>query len=92
MRTNRVFIQSFSNWLFFGASTAQASTPVEEDKLVAIFVDKDIYPTIKNNVQWYSLQYIQARFPRIKALVFPVDTKTIQASDVQKIISNLYFG
>jgi hypothetical protein len=90
--TFMIFFQSLTNWLYFDGETAYASDPVEENKLVAIFVDKDIYSDIKNNLEWYSLQYVQARFPRTKVLVFPIDIKTIQANDIQKIISNLYFG
>lgn len=86
-----IIIQSLSNWVFYGIDKVAAAGPVEETKLVAVFVEKNIYEDIKNNLQWYTLQYIQSRFARTKALVFPVDTSTISAIDIQKILTNLYF-
>ena len=82
--------QSFSNWVLFSSSEVEAAWPVEENKLVAMFVEQNIYETIKANLQRYTLQYIQWRFERTKVLVFPVDTSKIQATDIQKILSNLY--
>ncbi|MEI7478050.1 MAG: hypothetical protein WCJ81_06265 [bacterium] len=82
--------QSFSNWVFYAKTNA--SGPTEEDKLVAVFIDSTLYNTIKSDIQWYTTQYIQSRFTRTKALVFPVDTNKIKANDIQKILSNLYYG
>lgn len=82
--------QSFGNWVFFSWSEVEASWPVEEDKLVAMFVEQNIYDALKADIQWYTIQYIQWRFERTKVLVFPVDTNKIQATDIQKILSNLY--
>lgn len=96
-----LFTQSLSNWIYFDTTifwnnrseaTVQAAWPVEENKLVAIFVQQSIYDSLQTNLQRYALQYIQARFPRTKALVFPVDTTTITANEIQKILSNLYYG
>jgi hypothetical protein len=84
--------QSFSNWVFFGTWDVQAAWPVEENKLVAMFVEQKIYDGIKANLQRYTVQYIQWRFERTKVLIFPVDTTKIQATDIQKILSNLYHG
>ena len=82
--------QSFSNWVLFSSSEVEAAWPVEENKLVAMFVEQNIYETIKANLQRYTLQYIHWRFERTKVLVFPVDTSKIQATDIQKILSNYY--
>ncbi len=99
-------VQSLSNWIYFviweegwndaswwdKKNIAQASGPKEENKLVAIFVEQNIYQGIQWNLQRYALKYIQERFPRTKALIFPVDTSTIGPKDIQKILSNLYHG
>lgn len=87
-----IVIQSFSHWMFFPATEkVQATGPTEENKLVAVFVQEDIYEAIKADIQRYTIQYIQSRLPRTKAIVFPVDTKTIQAFDIQRILTNLRY-
>lgn len=101
-----IVVQSLSNWIYFvtweeglntnwnatKSNTTQAAWPKEENKLVAIFVDQNIYNSIAEKIERYSVQYIQKYFPRTKALVFPVDTSTITPKDIQKILSNLYHG
>jgi len=87
-----IFIQSFANWIFFATPTVQAATPSEENKIVALFVQDSIATTIQPSLEWYTTTYIQARFPKTKVLVFPIDTTTMTPLDIQKIITNLYHG
>ncbi len=86
-----LFAQSLTHWVMFGGTErVQAATPTEETKLVALFVQDSIYKDIQASLQWYTLTYIQARFPKTKVLVFPVDTTSIRPLDIVKILSNLY--
>ena len=55
-----------------------------------MFVEQNIYNALKADIQRYTIQYIQGHFERTKVLVFPVDTNKIQATDIQKILTNLY--
>jgi hypothetical protein len=87
-----IFIQSFTNWIFFATPIAQAATPADENKLVALFVQDSIAKDLQSSLERYTTTYIQARFPKTKVLVFPVDTTTITPLDIQKIITNLYHG
>lgn len=70
--------------------TYAAENP-ESTKIVAIFVDKDIYPQIKNKLERYSVEYIQQKIANSKAIVLPIDTATIQAHEISQILENMYF-
>lgn len=60
-------------------------------KIVAVIVDKDLYPSIQSDVERYTTSYIQARQADTKAIVLPVNIKNISAPDITKILENIYF-
>lgn len=60
-------------------------------KIVAVIVDKDLYPSIQSNIERYTTSYIQARQADTKAIVLPINTKNIWAPDITKILENIYF-
>ncbi len=60
-------------------------------QIVAIIVDKDIYPSIQSDVQWYATQYIQGNEANTKAVVLPINTQTMKAVDIMKMLENMYF-
>lgn len=60
-------------------------------KLVAIFVDKDIYSDIRTNLVRYTTKYIQQKIANSKAIVLPIDTSTLKAHEISQILENMYF-
>lgn len=60
--------------------------------IVAVLVDKDIMPSIEDNLRWYTTEYIQQTVVNSKALVIPVNKTTFQAKDIAKILENLYLA
>lgn len=60
-------------------------------KIVAVIVDKDLYPSIQSDVERYTTSYIQARQADTKAIVLPINIKNISAPDIVKILENIYF-
>jgi hypothetical protein len=80
------------NSVFFvdrGKVSAAASDNLT--KIVAVIVDKDLYPSIQSNIERYTTEYIQARQPDTKAIVLPINIKNIGAPDIVKILENMYF-
>jgi len=59
--------------------------------LVAIFVDKEIYPNIQANLERYTKAYLQGKIANSKAVVLPIDTTRMKANDIVQIIENMYF-
>jgi len=94
------FFQSLS---FFNFSlilnTVYAEDQLDYTNLVAVFVDDKIYDDIENDMQRYAQEYIQwedssNRYNSIsnsKAIVLPIDTDNMSASDITKILENMYF-
>jgi len=63
----------FLHILFFAYPKASfAEDPLHKTQLVVVLVDKQLYPQIENDVEWYATQYIQKRLDNSKALVIPV--------------------
>ncbi len=100
--------QIFAQFSFFPSENPQHTvweitqevTPTKID-IVAVLVDDQIYDAIQSDVQRYAQQYIQWNTNKdnnhnavisSKALVFPINTKEIQAPDIVKILENLYFN
>ncbi|NOZ43620.1 MAG: hypothetical protein GXP45_00325 [bacterium] len=46
---------------------------LHKTQLVAVFVDKNLYNNIHNDVEWYATQYIQKKITNGKAIVFPIN-------------------
>ena len=72
-------------------SNVNAESTITNTNIVAIFVDKDIYPQIKSDVERYASTYIQGRLSNTKATVFPINTKTFKAKDIVQMLENIYF-
>ncbi|HRX63772.1 MAG TPA: hypothetical protein P5060_01570 [Candidatus Absconditabacterales bacterium] len=90
------FLQSIS---FFDFGKVYAENQLDYTNLVAIFVDDDIYNDIKDDVQRYAQDYIQGsdsntRYNAIsnsRSIVMPIDVENMQATDIVKILENMYF-
>lgn len=83
----------FNNYIFLiWSSPVEASEEQEKSiNLVAIFVDNNIYQNIKQDIEWYSKNYVQQKIDNSQALVFPINTDNFKAKDITKILDNLYF-
>ncbi len=69
-----------------------AEAPSEKINIVLLLTDSELYKwTIKTDIDWYAKDYIQSGFPNTKALILPLDVKTIKSYDIVKMIQNLYF-
>ncbi|HBB03396.1 TPA: hypothetical protein DCZ39_00620 [Patescibacteria group bacterium] len=88
-----LYILSFflQNSIFVDRKKVYAAENPSTTNIVAVFVDKDIYQNIKNNLERYTTQYLQAKIANSKAVVLPIDTKTIKAFEISKILENMYF-
>lgn len=77
----------------YGLPTPKEST-LEHTNLVAILVDDALYTNtaVKEKVDAYAQSYIQQRLPNTKAIILPLDTKTIMSWDIVKLLENMYFG
>lgn len=94
------FLQSFS-FFDFGIilDKTYAEDQLDYTNLVAVFVDDKIYDDIKDDVKRYAQTYIQGdnsnnRYNSIsnsKAIVMPIDTENVSATDITKILENMYF-
>lgn len=76
---------------FAFSSQVHAQSAAQPVNLVAIFVDQSIYTSIQSDLQRYTTTYIPAQAPGTKTLVFPINSSTFKARDLQKIIENLYY-
>jgi hypothetical protein len=68
-----------------------AATTGSTTNIVAVFVDKEIYPDITANLERYTKTYIQKKIGNSKAVVFPIDTKTLKAHEISQMLENMYF-
>lgn len=73
---------------FWGVAEAAWTTPKVD--LVAILVDNAIYGAIQWDLAWYTDTYIPKKAPGTKSLIIPIDVAWFYATDIQKILSNLY--
>jgi hypothetical protein len=74
---------------FWGQVEAAGKTPKVD--LVAILVDDEIYSSIQGDLNWYTNTYIPKRAPWTRSLVIPITTEWFHTSEIQKILSNLYY-
>lgn len=65
--------------------------PLDHTNIVAVFVEKEVYDSVKSQVDRYAKDYMQKEMENTKAIVFPVDTKHMMAWDILKVLENLYF-
>lgn len=88
-----VYLCSYVLNVFFLVPVFTRAQDSDTTNLIAVFVDASLYESslIKSDVIWYAKDYLQQRYPRSKALVFPINTSTFMARDVAKILENLYF-
>jgi len=82
------FLQNsfFIDWKKVYAAETPSTT-----NIVAIFVDKNIYPDIKANLVRYTTKYLQKKIANSKAVVLPIDTTTLKAHEISQILENMYF-
>ena len=60
--------------------------------IVALLIDKDLYTNdLKNSVDRYATNYIQQKISNSKAIIFPINTDSIKARDIAKMIENIYY-
>jgi hypothetical protein len=87
-----VFVILFQSFPFVNIiDTVEAESESEKVNLALIVVDSNIYNNLKSDITWYAKDYIQKNNKNYKAIVLPVDTTKIKASDLYKLIQNLYF-
>lgn len=85
------FVMLFQNVPFINfIDNVKAEEAWNKINLVWVFVDWSIYNNIKDDISWYAY-YIQTTNKNTKALIFPIDTDSISALDIYKVINNLYF-
>ena len=84
------FSHSFTQWIFGFSSPAYAADAISQEKIIAVFVDKNIYATHTSDINRYAQEYIQSQNPGTKALVLPMDKDRFTAYDIWKILENLY--
>jgi hypothetical protein len=90
----RILIVLYALTLFFhdliryGGVFAEQTTP--STNIVVVLVDEEIHANLKPQIQRYASSYIQGKIPYSKALVFPINTSTFQASDISKMLENIY--
>lgn len=76
---------------FVNRDKASASGNNNLTKIVAVIVDKDLYPSLQSDIVWYTTSYIQSRQADTKAIVLPINIQNIGASDIVKMLENIYF-
>ena len=81
-------LQSF---FFVNRKNVYAAETTSLTNIVAVLVDKDIYPNNQQDIQRYTTQYIQKKLNNTKAIVLPINTKNIKAFEISKMLENIYF-
>ncbi len=85
------FVMLFQNVPFINfIGDVSAEDAWNKTNLVWVFVDWNVYKNIKDDISWYA-DYIQKTNTNTKALILPIDTKSISSIDIHKNIDNLYF-
>lgn len=82
-----IFLQNFQ--ILFSTWAAEKNIP--HVNIVSVLVDDQIYDALKSEIQRYATEYIQKELPESKALVTPLNLENIQASDIHKMLENIYF-
>lgn len=69
-----------------------ANTRYTNTNLVVVLVDKNLYTNniLKPDIDRYAQRYIQWRLSDTRAIIFPLDTETIKAWDITKMLENIY--
>lgn len=80
---------SFTQWIFGFSSNVYAAEQTQEN-IIAVFVDTNIYDKHTGEINWYAQEYLQSQSSNTKALLLPLDKNNFQASDIRKILENLY--
>jgi len=80
----------FNSLQYFPFSKVSAEDPVQSSNVVVVFVDSNISSSQSENIKWYATSYIQQKLSNTKALVLPIDKNNFKASDISKILENLY--
>lgn len=93
-------VTSVGQTLQFSFDSVYAASNVDEDfqdnswwaktDLVMIFVSKAVYPWIRGQLDWYTNTYIPSMAPGTTSLVMEIDPAWYDASDLQRILENLY--
>ena len=82
------FMQS---WMPFFQSDIFANERKATTNIVALIVDKNLYSgTLKNSIDRYATNYIQQKISNSRAVIFPINTETIKARDITKMLENIY--
>jgi hypothetical protein len=81
-------LQSF---FFVDRKKVYAAETTSLTNIVAVLVDKNIYPANQEDIQRYTTQYIQKKLNNTKAIVLPIDIQKIKAFEISKILENIYF-
>lgn len=95
-------LNNFSQFALYTWDTVNAAriqeNQTDHTNIIAILVDNQIYPSIKNDVQWYATKYIQwstnntnNAISNSKAIVFPINTSTFSAKNIVQMLENMYF-
>lgn len=84
----RLYQSTVSWW----SSDAFANLKKPDTNIVALIVDKQLYADgqVEKLIERYARDYIQQRISNSKAVIFPIDTKVVQAWDIARMLENLY--
>ena len=83
----------YQSWEAAFRSDVFADINKVDTNIVAVLVDKDLYSNtnFKNSLERYTTQYIQSKISNSKAVVFPLDTTTVNSRDIAKLLESLYY-
>lgn len=79
------------NTIFVDRKKVYAAEIASTTNIVAVFVDKNIYESIKTNLVRYTTKYIQKKIANSKVVVLPIDITTLKAHEISQILENMYF-
>ncbi len=69
----------------------QYESTLSRTRLVAVFVQDDVYDAVKSQIDRYTSSYLQQQ-DNTKAIIFPIDTQNLKSRDILKVIENMYFA
>lgn len=80
------------SWMPFLQSSIFANEKKANINIVALLVDKDLYNgSLKDDINRYASRYIQSKLSNSRAIIFPLNTTTIHAQDIAKMLENIYY-
>lgn len=78
----------YISWDTVNAANENQNTSRE---LVAILVEKKLYPSIKSNLDRYTTNYIQKQHPNSQGIIIQIDANEYTPVEITKLLENIYF-